>query len=221
MSSNKHLLLDFGGVCLLTPFELHRRVERKLGLAEGALTWRGPFDPSSDPLWQQLLAKEITEREYWQRQSSALGRQSGHGDRWTTRDYMNLAYLDEPEDVIIRPAARQLVLDAKAAGRKAGILTNDLYDFHGAEWVHSISFFQMFDALTDASRIPALKPDPRAYQAAVDDLGVRKDEIVFVDDQTRNVEGARAFGITTVYFDVANAHAGWEEARHLLALPTP
>lgn len=218
MTNEKHLLLDFGGVCLLNPVELHRSLERRLGLSEGTFTWMGPINPSTDPLWQQLLAKEVTEREYWHQRAKDVGEAADKGPEWTLRDYMSVAY-QEPEDVIIRESARAIVRDAKAAGRKVGILTNDLYDFHGEAWVDSIAFFKEMDTITDASRIPALKPDPRAFEQALIDLEVERDEIVFVDDQVRNVEGSRAFGLQTVFFDVAHPDQSWTETRHLLGLP--
>ena len=53
------VLFDFGGVVIRTPFELH------------GYDWHGPFDPSSDPLWEAMQRGEITEREYWHRRASA------------------------------------------------------------------------------------------------------------------------------------------------------
>ena len=217
MGGARHLLLDFGGVCLLNPVELHRSFERRMGLPEGTFTWMGPVDPSTDSLWQKLLAKEVTEREYWHQRAKDVGEAAGRGGEWTLRDYMSEAY-KEPEQVIIRESARAIVRDAKAAGRKVGILTNDLYDFHGEAWVDSISFFDEVDTITDASRIPALKPDPRAFEQALSDLDVRREDVVFVDDQIRNVEGSRAFGLETVFFNVANPEESWVETRRLLGL---
>lgn len=43
------LILDFGGVISRTLFETHDETERALGLPAGTLTWRGPFEPPSDP----------------------------------------------------------------------------------------------------------------------------------------------------------------------------
>ncbi|MEL6190283.1 MAG: HAD family phosphatase, partial [Myxococcota bacterium] len=122
MGAEQHLLLDFGGVCLLNPVELHRSLERRMGLPEGTFNWMGPIDPSTDPLWQRLLAKEVTEREYWHQRAKDVGEAAGKGPDWTLRDYMNVAY-DEPEETIVRESARAIVRDAKAAGRKVGILT--------------------------------------------------------------------------------------------------
>lgn len=215
--ADKHLLLDFGGVCLLNPVEIHRELERSLGIPQGTLTWMGPLDPSTDPLWQQLMSAEITERQYWHQRARDVGVAAGKGDDWTLRDYMTACY-DLPEEVILRPEAQQMVDACHAAGRKAGVLTNDLCAFHGPQWVDSIRFFQSLDALTDASKTGILKPDPRAYQLALDDLGVEREEVVFVDDQPLNVQGARDFGIATVYFDVANPQRSWAEARELLSL---
>lgn len=58
--SLKHLLLDFGGPVLLTPFELIAKAEKTLG----NLSWRGPFDTSTDPEYVRWQAGDITEREY-------------------------------------------------------------------------------------------------------------------------------------------------------------
>ena len=58
----KALILDFGGVVTRTLFETHDITERALGLPVGTLTWRGPFDPSTDPLWVSMQAREITEQ---------------------------------------------------------------------------------------------------------------------------------------------------------------
>ena len=58
------LLLDFGSVISVSVFERHRASERLLGLHEGTLTWLGPIDPATDPLWESMQRDEITEREY-------------------------------------------------------------------------------------------------------------------------------------------------------------
>jgi len=44
------------------------------------------------------------------------------------------------------------------------------------------------------------KPDARIFQLALTRLGVQPHEVVFVDDQERNVEAARRLGMYTVHF---------------------
>lgn len=59
---------------------------------------------------------------------------------------------------------------------------------------------QLFDALTLSYEIGCVKPDERAYQAALAQLGVLAEEAIFIDDQPRNVEAARAVGIEAILF---------------------
>lgn len=215
MSDGKHLLLDFGGVCLLTPFELNEPFENKHDLEAGTLSWRGPHDPSSDPLWQLLLEGEVSEREYWHQRAADTGRAVGRV--WSLKQYFGDLY-DFPEDVLVRPGAFALVEAVKATGRKASVLTNDLAAFHGPAWVDQITFFRAIDSLTDASKTGILKPDPRAYQQAAEDMGVPLSEILFVDDQPGNIRGAEEVGLESVYFDVTDPERSWAEARARLGL---
>ena len=67
--SLKHLLLDFGVPVLLTPFELIGKAEETLG----TISWRGPFDTTSDPEYVRWQAGEITEREYWSVRGAPYG----------------------------------------------------------------------------------------------------------------------------------------------------
>jgi putative hydrolase of the HAD superfamily len=64
------------------------------------------------------------------------------------------------------------------------------------------------------------KPDPRAYRAALDMLGVTAPEAVFVDDQPVNVDGARAVGIPAVLFDVVRPAQSYAQALALLNAQT-
>ena len=58
------LMLDFGCVISKTMFENMELVECGLGFAPGTLSWRGPFDPDSDPLWRDMLDGRLTERQF-------------------------------------------------------------------------------------------------------------------------------------------------------------
>ena len=75
------LILDFGGVISRTLFETHPQTERALGLPPGTLGWRGPFDPETDTLWQQMQAGQLSERDYWLQRTQQVGRLLG--EDWT------------------------------------------------------------------------------------------------------------------------------------------
>ena len=142
------LLLDVRGVCLRLPMELHRTVERELGLAAHTFTWRGPVDPSTDPLWRAIWNGELTERAYWDRRAEELSEVAGRIS--TARDYRRFC-VNRPEDQVIRPEALAAIRRVRAAGIKVGILTNDLAAFVGAEWKDPVAFFREIDAFTEVS----------------------------------------------------------------------
>jgi hypothetical protein len=49
-----------------------------------------------------------------------------------------------------------------------------------------------------------LKPDPRAYALALEGLDLPAHEVVFIDDQPRNVAGGSAVGIRSFHLDITN-----------------
>ena len=210
------LILDFGGVVTRTLFETHDLTERALGLAPGTLSWQGPFDPENDPLWQDMQAGGISERDYWRRRTEEVGQLVG--EDWTEMSqFVRAARGAEPE-AVIRPEFRATVARVKAAGMRLAILSNELDLFYGADFRDKLPFLADFDVIVDATYTGILKPDPRAYRACLDQLGLAAEDCVFVDDQRRNVDGARAIGLPTVHFDVARPAASYSQALTLLGL---
>jgi putative hydrolase of the HAD superfamily len=210
------LVLDFGGVISRTMFETHAITEAALGLAPGTLTWRGPFDPASDPLWQAMQRDEITEREYWMRRT----REVGHllGEEWDRMEtFVKRARGADPA-ATIRPEAIAAVNAAKAAGCRLAILSNELDLFYGAELRGRVEIVKLFDTVVDATYTGILKPDPRAYELCLERLGFPAAACVFVDDQKRNIDGAVAVGMRTVHFDVMQPAASYRRALDLLGI---
>lgn len=218
MNAQRALILDFGGVISRTPFETHDLAERTLGLPAGTLTWRGPFDPASDSLWVSMQRHEISEREYWLTRSREVGRLVG--EEWTTMvEFVQRTRGAEP-DAIIRPEARTAIAAVKSRGVALAILSNELDLFYGAALRTRLPLLAAFDVIVDATHTGILKPDPRAYHACLDALGLPAEACVFVDDQRRNVDGALALGIPTVHFDVTNPAPGYADALARLGLST-
>lgn len=211
------LLLDFGGVCLVSPVELHRVVERHLGLEPGTFTWMGPLDPTGDELYARSIGDDdITERDYWTMRAAEVAATAGV--ELDLRGYMNVAY-DAPGDVLIRPEAVDVTHRARAAGLGVSVLTNDLRAFHGDDWVERIEFLHDVDHLIDCSFAGFLKPDPRAYQYALDTIGdADPARILFVDDQPLNVAGGEEAGLTSMWFDIADARGSWKRVAERLGI---
>ncbi len=208
------LVLDFGGVVTRTLFETHTLTEKALGLAPGSLTWRGPFDPDNDPLWQSMQDDKITERQYWQQRTSDVAELAGKD--WTEMAQFVVAARGADPMPIIRPEALAAIESARRAGCRLAILSNELDLFYGRDFRRKLPFLDHFDVIHDATYTKILKPDPRAYRACIGALDLAAADCVFVDDQVRNIAGAKAVGMHTVHFDVSQPGAGFTRALDLL-----
>lgn len=193
----RHLLCDFGGVVLLTPFELLHRAEDALGVPRGSFAWAGPFGP--DPAWEEVVAGRRSERAYWADRVAEAAARAGRDDL-DVRSFFAYCY-DGPWEELVRPKVVALMRRARAEGRRVGILTNDMEAFHGPAWVAGMGILAEVDAVVDGSRTGVLKPDPRAFAGALDALGTEAAETVFVDDQPVNVAAAAGLGLVAVLFD--------------------
>ncbi|MCP5087066.1 MAG: HAD-IA family hydrolase [Rhodobacteraceae bacterium] len=212
----KALILDFGGVVSRTMFETHSLTEQALGLAAGSLTWRGPFDPESDPLWRSMQKDAISEREYWQQRTLEVS--SLVGANWQEMsDFVQAARGAAPHE-IIRPEFLRAAARARKNGVKLALLSNELDLFYGADFRGKLPFFKDFAVVQDATYSDILKPDPRAYQSCLSELGLPASSCVFVDDQARNVLGAKAIGLNTVHFDVTSPAESFAQALALLGI---
>ena len=201
----KHLLLDFGGPVLLTPFELAGKAEQTLG----PVSWRGPFDQGSDQEYVRWQRGDITERGYWTIRADTYG--------LDIKGLMRHFY-EPPGDYLVRPEMVDLITRHHALGRTIGVLTNDMNAFHGPEWKEGISVIRQFDFIVDGSITGFLKPDPRAFHLALESFGDPDPaNVVFVDDQQSNLRGAEEVGIATVYFDPTDAVGSIERIEAALA----
>ncbi len=210
----KALVLDFGGVISRTVFETHGESEQALGLPAGTLTWRGPFDPEGDALWRAMQAGEISERDYWYQRATETGKRVG--ETWTTLPQFLQRIRGDVPASMIRPDFLSALEVAKRKNCKLAILSNELDLFYGAGFRNNLPFLADFDLIVDATYTGLLKPDPRAYAAICEGLDISPANCVFVDDQMKNINGAKSFGMQTVHFDVTRPKQSYTEALALL-----
>ena len=84
------------------------------------------------------------------------------------------------------------------------------------DWIHR------FDALVWSFQLHMAKPAPAIYLRTLQELGVRPEEALFLDDKLVNVEAARALGIQAMQFStVERLRADLVAAGLDAALPLP
>ena len=77
---------------------------------------------------------------------------------------------------------------------------------------------ELFTVIVDGSYSNILKPDPRAYQRCLDELAIPASHCVFVDDQYRNIVGARNIGMQTLHFKVQQPKVSYQQVLNLLSI---
>jgi len=94
--------------------------------------------------------------------------------------------------------------DLRSAGLRTGILSN-LPRTLGERLRSEAGFLDHFDQVTFSYELGVIKPEAAIYWHAIEGLGVKPAEALFLDDRLENVEGARAAGIHAEVF------SSWED----------
>jgi putative hydrolase of the HAD superfamily len=215
VSEYRGLLLDIGGVVHNTGVRMVERLARREPAMQPVIEEIGGIASDRDELWQRMLRRQVTERDYWAQRAAELG--AAVGETWDTRALMDRFY-QLPEHEWLCAATIELMTDATAAGLRVGALTNDMTAFHGPEWVARQEHLKLFDVIVDASLTGVMKPDPRAFRGGADALGVPAEQIVFLDDMPWNTEGARQAGMTAIRVPWDDPIPAIATARELLRL---
>ncbi|MFJ5136818.1 HAD-IA family hydrolase [Streptomyces sp. NPDC088707] len=182
----KGLILDFGGVLTTPLLPAALSFEQREGLAEGALLTGLYLDPEGVRLTEALERGTLTQTEW----NEAAGRLLGiPPDNLMGRIFAGL----RPEPALIAAAAA-----ARRAGVKVGILSNsvglapwNLYDGYELE--------RRYDAVVVSEVHGTRKPEPGMYRLVLEELGLRAEECVFVDDTEQYLPPAADLGFATVH----------------------
>ena len=103
--------------------------------------------------------------------------------------YMTLSPYEEVPDVLTR---------LKAAGMRIAILSNGTPAMLAAA-VESAAIGAFIDETLSVEAVGVYKPHPAVYQLAVEQLGVRAEEISFQSSNGWDIHAASAFGLRTVW----------------------
>lgn len=187
MSPIKAVIFDMGGVILRNiDREPRLRLARKLGKTVDELE---EFVFASETSELATLGK-IDVGTHWTKTCEVLGippEEMGEfidefwaGDRM---DYELTAFLDG-----LRPGIRTALLSNAWSDVPAR-----LYDLYPGA-------LDVFDEVIFSAAVGMEKPYPEIYRLAIDRLGIKPEEAVFVDDMPQNVRGAEAVGLHGIRF---------------------
>jgi epoxide hydrolase-like predicted phosphatase len=185
----KAIISDFGRVITAQkPASLFHRYEDQLGIARDRLI---PimFDCEA---WPKMLAGQITREEYWQAIGPQMGLSRPQDRRAFYRQYM-------ADERVNREVVR--ILRRLRGKYKVAVLSNAPPGLD--QWLRRWRIRDLFDVVFCSAEEGLVKPDPAAYRAVLERLGVEPNEAVFVDDLPENVAAAQALGLQGIVFDNA------------------
>ncbi|MDO8755292.1 MAG: HAD family phosphatase [Anaerolineales bacterium] len=179
------VFFDLGGVILRTEFDSPRHhLAEKLGVEYEDLL-RAVFQSES---CQLASLGRIKADEHWLNVTRLLKRPASDVDLIRSEFFAG--------DVIDRTLL-DFIRSLKPR-YKTGLLSNAWSDLR--EYTRINKFDDVFDGMTISAELGVVKPNEKVYQLALDQLDVRADESVFIDDFIENVEGARAVGMSAIHF---------------------
>ena len=94
------------------------------------------------------------------------------------------------------PDVRDTLEELRRAGLKLGIVSNAWPSLERT--YRSLGLRDFFDAFVISSQLGCLKPDPRIYRVAIEQISVEPESILFVDDDPEYVHAAESLGMRGV-----------------------
>lgn len=174
-------VLDLDGVVRHFSAEQVADVERRHDVQLGSML-AAAF---SQPLLDRVIPGRITRAEWVHQVGERIGA-PGAATEWASQ----LPVVDH--DVL------HLVDEIRKAGIVTAVLTNGT-DTIPAELRES-GIDEHFDRIYNSAQIGFAKPDVRAFQHVLDDLGVRGADVFFADDSVPKLIGASALSMTTHHY---------------------
>ena len=121
--------------------------------------------------------------------------------------------VDHWRHAVVQEDVLEVVRDLRAAGVPCHLATNQ-NDVRAAYLREDLGYADRFDGLLLSCELGATKDDPAFFEAALERLGLRPDQVVLVDDSEDHVRRAREAGLRGVRWEVGD---GVDELRRRLA----
>jgi epoxide hydrolase-like predicted phosphatase len=184
--SIRAIFFDLGGVLLRTEFQAPRQqLAERLGMEYDDLV-KIVFD--SDSGFKATMG-EISSEQHWDSVMRRLKRPASELAA-IRAEFFAGDILDRTLLNYLRSLRRKY---------KTGLISNawgDLRDFIVRE-----KFDDAFDKLIISAEVGAAKPEPKIFQIALEQFGVKPNEAVFVDDFLINIEGCEKVGMKGIHFE--------------------
>ena len=206
----KAVLWDFGGVITSSPFEAFNRYESERGLPKDFLRSINATNPDTNA-WAKLESSQVSVDEF-----DGLFAQEAEakGHRVMGREVLDLLSGDVRQEMV---RALHLIKE----NHRIGCITNNVNTGQGpgmakttAKAAQVAEIMALFDVVIESSKVNIRKPDPAIYKMTCEQMSLRPEDTIYLDDLGINLKPARALGMTTI--KVLNADQALKELEALL-----
>lgn len=205
----KTIIFDFGGVITNSPIEGFKLLEEKNGYDKGLITNINMNNPN-DNAWAKSERGEIdihTFLEEFEKEALEIGQ------KIDAREILQQLYGSMRENII-----NKIKLLSNSKKYKLICLTNVLKGvdiFTPKERVIAVNYvMRYFDRIYESYKLNMRKPETRIYQYILNEMNIKPQETVFLDDLGMNLKPARQLGINTI--KVVNSKDAINELDQLL-----
>ena len=181
------VLFDIGGVFFKWKDRwLFNNIANRFGLSEQNLAYECKKE------LPKLRLGKVSEQEMWQK----IGKQINSKELSNVQDslihdfFKSKISLDDSVFTVVKQLQKKNV--------KMGILSNTALPMHSA--VEELIDMTCFDFLFLSYEIGMEKPDDGIFEYATEKIPCAKEEVLFIDDRTSNVDAAKNFGMKAIHF---------------------
>ncbi|MCC3264990.1 HAD family hydrolase [Arthrobacter gengyunqii] len=178
-------LFDYGMVLSTQPEPADwAALERETGMQLAA---------ASSPYWrhrEDYDAGTHTPAEYWTRVL---------GTPVSAEQLQVLEDLDAKQWSHLNPDTMAVLETLSGEGAQLALLSN-MPARMSARYLQESPWAAYFARTYFSGQLGMIKPDRRIFVHVLDELGAAPEDVVFIDDNVRNIEASRALGLQTVHF---------------------
>jgi len=186
MSKYKAIIFDCGGVIFTCSFDKALNYWAMVS-GKDINEIKNKFD--FDEIFKKLERGEINSSMFRKHALSKLGLKIS--DEKFDKGW-NSIYLD------LVPGIKQLLQELKQKHRLVALTNTN--EIHAKKWkITFASILDYFEKVFSSHEIHARKPEQKAYKTVLNYLQLNPDEVIFLDDNTENVQAASEMNIASIH----------------------
>ncbi|KAJ8042838.1 Acyl-CoA dehydrogenase family member 10 [Holothuria leucospilota] len=186
----KAVIFDMGGVIVQKPFPIFDDFEKKLGVPQRTIR-DVSVAKGKDSAFFKLERGELTVEEFEEEFSNECSEKVG----FPVSMVGLLAYLEERLTLV--PEMVDAIHCIRAEGIKTALLTNNWKKAGQNEAMLPLTK-ELFDVVVQSCVLGIRKPSEAIYTTCLDQLGVKAEDSIFLDDLAINIKGAEKVGMGVI-----------------------